>query len=66
MNLFRHKLVILIILSWVMLIAAMVGCFAGRVGTTLLLVFPFVILRVFAAGEKMFTKVLRDDSGKVV
>ncbi|OYV03949.1 MAG: hypothetical protein CFE26_19465 [Verrucomicrobiales bacterium VVV1] len=65
MNLFRQKLAIFIILSWVMLIAAVVGCFAGWVGTALLLLFPFILLRVLAAGGKMFTKIARDDSGKV-
>jgi hypothetical protein len=54
-NLFRHKLAIFIILSWVMLIAALVGYTLGIWWTSVVVFFPFMFFR-FAlpgAGRKL-------------
>jgi hypothetical protein len=58
MRLFNRT--ILLVLSWVMLIAVLMSCFMGRVGIALLLLFPFGLLRVFSPGQTMFKKVVHE------
>lgn len=49
-----------------MLIAALVGLFAGWIGRGLLLLLPFILFRFLAAGGKVFTKIVHDESGNVI